>query len=331
MLHLLLPLLAASALASPDALTFLAVGDWGGTDHSPYTEPGEVAAAKGMGQVAKDHNSKFVVALGDNFYFHGIQTDCHDGRFKKTFEDVYTAESLQTPWYITAGNHDHKGNVTAQIAYSDISKRWTYPNLRQTWTTTVSSDETKGSVTFQIVLFDTVVVAGDSYYDEERDVFVKPTGPASEAAAADTWKWLEETLAASKADYLWVGGHYPVWSACQHGPTKTLVTKLLPLLERYKVTGYMSGHDHCQEFIDVGTDHPVFVLTGMGDNCCYYLSNKDRVPKGSLKFHVSKENRGKTIGGFAAFKVNSDEMKVTYYDQDGKEEYTTRSIAPRRL
>ena len=29
--------------------------------------------------------------------------------------------------------------------------------------------------------------------------------------------WIEDTLAASTADFLWVAGHYPVWSVCSHG------------------------------------------------------------------------------------------------------------------
>lgn len=41
-----------------------------------------------------------------------------------TFERVYTADSLNIPWYILAGNHDHAGNVKAQIDYSRKSDRW---------------------------------------------------------------------------------------------------------------------------------------------------------------------------------------------------------------
>ena len=49
-----------------------------------------------------------------------------------------------------------------------------------------------------------------------------------------------------------VGGHYPVWTGCAHAPTPVLVAKLKPLLEKYHATGYMCGHDHCEEYIDEG-------------------------------------------------------------------------------
>ena len=90
--------LPAHAAASV-GLTFLAVGDWGGQTSAPYTEIGQVSTAKGMGIVGESIGSKFVLALGDNFYSSGISTDASDPRFQQTFEDVYTADSLMdTPW-----------------------------------------------------------------------------------------------------------------------------------------------------------------------------------------------------------------------------------------
>ena len=62
--------------------------------------------------------------------------------------------------------------------------------------------------------------------------------------AAQQWAWIEETLANSTSNYLLVAGHFPVWSIAEHGPTDCLVQDLKPLLEKYRVTAYLSGHDH---------------------------------------------------------------------------------------
>ena len=56
--------------------------------------------------------------------------------------------------------------------------------------------------------------------------------------------WLEDTLQKSTADWLFVCGHHPVYSAGRHGPTPRLVNQLRPLLEKYKVAAYFCGHDH---------------------------------------------------------------------------------------
>jgi hypothetical protein len=80
---------------------------------------GQYPAAIGLGEVAEEIDAKQVFALGDNFYHNaktshcansGICPDNKDGidgvlRFKTTFEDVYTAESLKRiPFYAIAGN-----------------------------------------------------------------------------------------------------------------------------------------------------------------------------------------------------------------------------------
>ncbi len=107
----------------------------------PYETPAEVSIAKAMGKIGVQLNTSFQLALGDNFYFDGVQspTDsrfqvkylfikpnilCFYCIFQHTFEHVFSSTSLQTPWYVLAGNHDHLGNVSAQIEYGKTSKRW---------------------------------------------------------------------------------------------------------------------------------------------------------------------------------------------------------------
>ena len=64
-------LATALALAQGETLNFLVVGDWGGQDTTPYSRPGEIAAAEGMAAVSGSLGAKFVLGLGDNFYYDG--------------------------------------------------------------------------------------------------------------------------------------------------------------------------------------------------------------------------------------------------------------------
>lgn len=95
----------------------------------PYRTRRELHVSHQMAATAEEIDASYVVALGDNFYFAGIRSDEHDFRFKSTFEDVFSQDSLDIPWLVCAGNHDHYGNVSAQIAYSQLSQRWKFPNL----------------------------------------------------------------------------------------------------------------------------------------------------------------------------------------------------------
>ena len=79
-------------------------------------------------QVVGDNKCKFIVGVGDNFYFNGVK-NVRDPRFYWTFERTYSHPSLVIPWYMIAGNHDHAANVSAQIAYSKVSKRWKFPDF----------------------------------------------------------------------------------------------------------------------------------------------------------------------------------------------------------
>merc|ERR1711976_625322 len=185
--------------------------------------------------------------------------------------------------------------------------------------------------TFEMLLIDTVILSGNSdiLTMDRQSVFDPVQGPAfgHVALAAAQWNWIETALSKSKADYLWVAGHYPIYSACSHGPTRILVDKLMPLLKKYNAH-YLSGHDHCQEYFeDQGVS---MVLTGTGDNCCYDATKAKLIPKGAMKYLLSGENAGDTIGGFASFEFTANSSFVKFYDQDGKVQYTTPNILPRK-
>ncbi|KAK3091693.1 hypothetical protein FSP39_021927, partial [Pinctada imbricata] len=200
-----------TACLSVDSLKFLVLGDWGGLPTYPYHTSIETGVAKQMGMVADKYQSEFILALGDNFYYDGVK-DVNDHRFKETYEDVFTAKSLYIPWYLVAGNHDHNGNVSAQIAYSKKSNRWKYPDYYYSM-----SYDVPGGKKAEFVMIDTVLLCGNTGHDFLNN---QPQGPDNLGVADAQWDWINKQLQTSSADYLIVAGHFPVYSIAEHGPTK---------------------------------------------------------------------------------------------------------------
>jgi len=326
----MLPLLLCSYVLG--GLQFLTIGDWGGSEKDPYTTVSEIENGQGMAITANKLGASFVLALGDNFYHSGIGTDFHDQRFQSTFENAFNESALSVPWYVIAGNHDHVGNVSAQIAYTSLSARWNFPYY---WFKKSFSFEEDGETfTIDIVMFDSVILSGPSYHDEELDVFFKANGSEHPVLASAQWEFLEQSMKESTADFLLLASHYPVWSVCSHGPTKELVTYLLPLMKQYKVTAYISGHDHCLEHLETAPEDPVFILTGAGKECCYNDNNRGSVPLGSLLFSVDQNHRtradgAKIDGGFGHVNITKNGLVVSYLDQTGTILYTSRVVPGR--
>lgn len=52
--------------------------------------------------------------------------------FFPLLQTVFTADSLQSRWYVVCGNHDYLGNASAQVAYTARSSRWYMPNFYYT-------------------------------------------------------------------------------------------------------------------------------------------------------------------------------------------------------
>jgi hypothetical protein len=77
----------------------------------------------------------------------------------------------------------------------------------------------------------------------------------------------------------------------------------------------------------------LYVVTGAGNTCCTNADRYDEVPPEYLDWYVSRENKPKAhprlIGGFSAVKATEDGVKILFYDQEGNELYTTKTVAPR--
>jgi tartrate-resistant acid phosphatase type 5 len=322
---------STQAQAAQASIEFEMVGDWGGIDHEPYFTPAQLAGAKGMSQ--SQFSPRFILGLGDNFYSTGIDTDENSERFKNTWAQVYNPS---VPWYLCAGNHDYKGNVSAQIAYTadDPLRMWTFPdynyNFVEHWT------EKGSEFSLEVIMIDTVILVGMAEEQNDRTkpaYFHQPTGPTDVALAEAQWDWLEGVLRVSSADFIIVAGHYPVYSVCNHGPTQALEDRLLPLLQQYDAH-YMSGHDHCASHIvdDKGVNH---ILNGMGDECCYGASNLDQVVEkvgsDAIKFFVSdKHNPTRARSGFTSASLTTRGMVVKYHDQNGAELFVADTIPLRQ-
>eukprot|EP01064_Diplonema_japonicum_P017769 TRINITY_DN2607_c6_g1_i1.p1 TRINITY_DN2607_c6_g1~~TRINITY_DN2607_c6_g1_i1.p1 ORF type:complete len:353 (+),score=72.12 TRINITY_DN2607_c6_g1_i1:63-1061(+) len=320
-------LCAVGTCGAAESMSFLAIGDWGGKNNSEPATPGEVDNNKGMGHAADQLGDvQFVLAMGDNFYEDGIWGNEYCSRFGTTFEEVFTAPRLQVPWYLVAGNHDYLGNVTAQIEYSKHSARWNFPSHYYSFTKNFTTS-TNTTITTEIIYLDTVILTGMSHHDPVTGVTVAPPGPADLHLAETQYQWLEDTLAKSQADYLWVSGHYPVYSQCVHGPTFLLIEQVLPLLKKYKASGYASGHDHCLGHFE--QDGLSFILSGAGKECCYSPKHADALPANITKFHMDSHNKYGSDGGFASFTVTSEYTTVKYYSDNGTVLFTSDPIFPR--
>jgi acid phosphatase len=272
-----------SVLAGADRdLAFLVIGDWGTSSSAQHS------LALEMGKVAGRIGARFVVSTGDNFYPDGVAS-LEDPLWRTAFEEIYTAPSLQVPWYVALGNHDHRGSVAAQIAYSGRSTRWRMPSAHFRRSEPLPSGET-----LDLFLVDTDPIKR-SYEAWSR----RPVEPFQHAQLA----WLERELADSLARWKIVVGHHPVFSGGSHPDTPVLVKHVKPLLERYGVQAFVNGHSHALEHIVVDGVH--YITSGAGAK-----------PRPAKAVPGTRFVAGERLG-FLAARLGGDVMAIEFIDDQG--------------
>jgi acid phosphatase len=237
----------APAGAAAAALPFILVGDWGRQGHD---EQRKVAVQ--MGKTAAAIESRFTVSIGDNFYENGV-TSVDDPQWQSSFEQIYTAKSLFTPWKVILGNHDYRGNVQAQLDYVKHSTRWQMP-ARYYLETQTLPDGSKA----------------DFFYVDTSPFIKKYLGSKVDITGQDTdaqLAWLDAALGKSTAPWKIVIGHHPIYTALDNSDgydhdQPDLIARLNPLLQKHNILLYVCGHDHCLQAVKV--QGITYVVTGAG-------------------------------------------------------------------
>jgi 3',5'-cyclic AMP phosphodiesterase CpdA len=281
-----------------NALRFIVFGDWGRNG-----EDNQKQVARTMGVVAKKFKAEFIVSTGDNFYPNGVKST-RDYNWIASFENIYTAQSLQTDWYVVLGNHDYRGEPQAEIDYSEVDRRWNMPARYYSKTYFIDDDTTQGIL---LIFIDTTPFLSESYLNNKFNI-------ANQDTAAQRI-WLEKTLQEAPANIKWklVFGHHPVYTG--GGRMKALETTEMkrtfqPIFEKYHVNAYICGHDHNLQYIKPpGYTH--YFVSGAGSE----LSRTVVHPEGGV--FARAEN------GFMNITVSSKQMHVAVVNYMGVNIYST--------
>jgi hypothetical protein len=211
-------------MPSNGALNFIVISDQG---RNGYYNQKEVADM--MAEVATDCGVRFYVTGGDNFQISGVQST-QDPLWMSSFENIYTHPSSHYDWYPAFGNHDHGGNVQAQIDYSKISRRWRMP---ASYYTVVKK---RDSVSVRLVILDTAPLV---------TAFSRVNPDNSLPEAKKQLAWVDSVLSVETEDWVVVVGHHPIYSAHpSRGNSKELLEHLNPILNGHHVDFYIGSHDH---------------------------------------------------------------------------------------
>jgi acid phosphatase len=235
--------------------------------------------------------------LGDNFYPSGVES-VSDEQWGEKFETMYSAQSLQIPFYAVLGNHDYYSNPAAEVDYSKRGGRWTMPSRYYSFTSSI--DET---TKVQFFCLDTTPLDAERTEETEEGVVLDSMDYRTQIA------WLDRQLQDSQARWKIVVGHHALYSGGVHGDNNGLIALLEPLFRKHYVDLYLAGHDHHLEMKKpINGIH--YVVSGGGgthrsvtwmDNALYAATNM----------------------GFNAFTLSSREMVVEFYDKDGVLRYAT--------
>lgn len=232
-----------------DATHFFVIGDWGRQGYHHQKDMAQM-----MNQIAMVVEPEFILSTGDHFYDNGVAS-VDDPLWQSSFENIYDGNLLQIPWYAVLGNHGYRGNVQAQIDYTNVSRRWTMRD--RYWFERVPLEDESGFVNF---LFLDTSPFEDEYYTEEK--YKNVWGQDS----TKQLNWMDSTLTSlPQTSWNIAVGHHPLYTG---GKRKNNVPYVRYHLESYfdkhNVEAYFCGHEHDIQHIKL-PNHPTHhLISGAG-------------------------------------------------------------------
>lgn len=295
-----------------------AIGDWGGVrkgsgwvqpaDHrsklfKQYHRPFIIGADERAQQNVRDSMRErapyswpdYVLNVGDNFYWGGVNIKCGAPAYKASdatqqwryiFEDMYTGQGLDgKPWLGVLGNHDYGGYMFTSGWDQVISYTWgtNVPSSTGRWITPAQYYSIKVRYpSFAVDYFfvdnnhnDAFAPDAQPHHNicsrEHNPPFGASCGPQGPVSVEDcvSWfknlwaaevKWLQAGLAASQTDWQIVVAHFPPEGAWGQDMWQNFGYN-------YGVDMIIAGHRHKQSFryLDGNPLAPTAVLvTGGG-------------------------------------------------------------------
>jgi tartrate-resistant acid phosphatase type 5 len=275
-------------------LNFLVMGDWGrvGADH-------QKEVADQMGKTATQVRAQFIIATGDNFYPSGVISE-FDPLWKYSFEDIYTAFSLQWDWYPVLGNHDYKSNPDAQIAYSKISRRWQMPARYYAKQFLINGDTSQQVL---IAFIDTNPLIPEFYSSREYRRNVRTQDSSAQK------KWLEKVLSDKSPNIKWkiVVGHHPPFTGggrMEAYDTRAIRNSLKPLFDKYKVDVYIAGHEHSLQHLSPPGITQYFISGSASEKTPVSLSPVSKMAASEYGFMVFSTTKDQLVVQTIDFKGN---------------------------
>lgn len=235
-----------------DSFSFVVLGDFGRVGDYYQRD-----VAREMGHAMVGADAEFVVSVGDNFYPNGVAST-QDYHWISSFESIYTDPSLYADWYVALGNHDYRGSIQAQIAYSQLSRRWTMPAPYYS-----NVFELEGGSKLLMLVIDT-----NPFIDSYHETPEKYPDLLRQDTLAQR-RWIEEQLGVDDPDIKWkiVVGHHPLYSGGKRkesADTKLFEQRFADLFDRHRVDAYICGHEHDLQIIKPAGRYTTQFLSGAG-------------------------------------------------------------------